>query len=169
MAEDRPVESGTFAMAEQVVDLLRARGETVATAESLTGGLLSAALTDVPGASAVMRGGVIAYATDLKAALLGVPQPLLDRYGAVHPAIAVAMAEGARRRLGAGFGVATTGVAGPLPQDGQPVGTVHIAVAAEEDTVVRTVALAGGRAAVRARTVTISLGLLLGMLREEVM
>jgi nicotinamide-nucleotide amidase len=77
------------------------------------------------------------------------------------------MAEGVRQRLGAGFSVATTGVAGPDPQDGQPAGTVHVAVASEGDTVVRTVALPGDRAAVRARTVVTALGLLLGRLREE--
>ena len=115
----------------------------------------------------VVRGGVVAYATDLKTVLLGVPRALIDRYGAVHPDVAVAMAEGVRLRLGAAFSVATTGVAGPDPQDGQPVGTVHVAVAAEGDTVVRTMSLPGDRAAVRAGTVSISLGLLLGRLREE--
>ncbi len=154
-------------LAGQVLELMASRGDTLAVAESLTGGLVCAALTDIPGASVVVRGGVVAYATDLKAALLGVPRPLLDRHGTVHPDVAVAMAEGVRQRLGAGFSVATTGVAGPDPQDGQPVGTVHVAVASEGDTVVRTVALPGDRAAVRARTVVTALGLLLGRLREE--
>ncbi len=147
--------------------MLLKRGDTLAVAESLTGGLICAALTDLPGASKVVRGGIVAYATDLKAVLLGVPHKLIDRYGAVHPDVAVAMAEGVRLRLGAGFSVATTGVAGPDPQDGQPVGTVHVAVAAEGDAVVQTVALPGDRAAVRAGTVAVSLGLLLGRLREE--
>ncbi len=155
------------ALASQVLDLLVARGQTVAVAESLTGGLVCAALTDVPGASAVVRGGVVAYATDLKAALLGVPRPLLDQVGAVHPDVAVAMAEGVRLRLGAEFSVATTGVAGPEPQDGQPVGTVHVAVARQGDTVVRTVALSGDRASVRQGSVAVSLGLLLDRLGEE--
>jgi nicotinamide-nucleotide amidase len=169
MAEGGPGEIGTRAMVGQILDLLRARAQTVAVAESLTGGLLCAALTDISGASAVVRGGVVAYATELKTVLLGVPPPLLARYGAVHPDVAVAMADGVRHRLGAGFGVATTGVAGPLPQDGQPVGTVHIAVAAAAGTVVRTLALPGDRAAVRAATVARSLGLLLGRIREEMM
>lgn len=169
VADDRLDEIDTRAMAGQILDLLRTRGETLAVAESVTGGLLCASLTDIPGASAVVRGGIVAYATELKAVLLGVPRPLLDRHGAVHPRVAVAMAEGAMRRLGAGFGVATTGVAGPLPQDEQPVGTVHIAVATEGDALVRTMALPGDRAAVRARTVAIALGLLLGRLREEMM
>ncbi len=154
-------------VAGQILDLLCVRGDTLAVAESLTGGLVCAALTGIPGASAAVRGGIVAYATDLKAVLLGVPRALLDKYGAVHPDVAVAMAEGARLRLGAQFSVATTGVAGPDPQDGQPVGTVHIAVSAEGDSVVRTVAVPGDRDAVRARTVAMSLGLLLGRLREE--
>ena len=138
-------------------------------AESLTGGLVAAALTAVPGSSAAFRGGVVAYATDLKAALLGVPSDLLDRHGAVHPAVAAAMAEGAGRRLAATVGAATTGVAGPDPADGQPVGTVYIAVsggpARRPD--VRALALAGDRQQIRAATVAQVLGLLLGVLRED--
>jgi nicotinamide-nucleotide amidase len=160
-------EESAGTMAGQILTLLQERNETLAVAESLTGGLLCAALTDIPGASAVVRGGVVAYATDLKAALLDVPRPLLERHGPVHPQVAAAMAEGVRLRLAAEFAVATTGVAGPEPQDGQPVGTVHVAVAADADTVVRTVVLDGDRAAVRSQTVVVSLGLLLGRLREE--
>ena len=118
-------------LAGQVLDLLRAGGQTVAVAESLTGGLVAAALTDVPGSSAVFRGGVIAYATELKADLLGVDAMMLRRHGAVYPPVAAAMAEGVRARLGATYGLATTGVAGPEPSDGQPVGTAHIAVSVE--------------------------------------
>src|SRR5205814_2786571 len=117
----RPMPDRT-ALAQQVLDLLVARRQTVAVAESLTGGLVCAALTDIPGASAVVRGGVVAYATDLKAELLGVPRRLLDRFGAVHPDVAIAMAQGVRLRLGAAFSAATTGVAGPGPQGGQPGG-----------------------------------------------
>ncbi len=160
-------EPDTRALADQVLTVLKGRGQTLAVAESLTGGLLCAALTGIPGASAVLRGGVVAYATELKALLLGVPRPLLDRFGAVHPDVAVAMAEGVRHRLGAEFSVATTGVAGPEAQDGQAVGTVHVAVAAEGDSVVRTLALPGDRSEVRCRTVMVSLGLLLGRLKEE--
>jgi nicotinamide-nucleotide amidase len=172
MVEERPDVPGrggpaTAEVAGEILGLMRSRGQTLAVAESLTGGMVAAALTDIPGASVVVRGGVVAYATDLKAALLGVPPALLERYGAVHPDVAAAMADGARRRLGASFSVATTGVAGPDPQDGQPVGTVHIAVAAAGDMVVRTLALPGDRAAVRAGTVSAALGLLLGRIREE--
>ncbi len=116
--------------ARAVHELLVARGETVAVAESLTGGLTSAELTATAGASASFRGGLVVYATDLKAALAEVPQELLERHGAVHPDVAAALAAGVRRRLGASWGLGLTGVAGPDPQDGQPVGTVHIGVAA---------------------------------------
>ncbi|MBA9006966.1 CinA family nicotinamide mononucleotide deamidase-related protein [Thermomonospora cellulosilytica] len=109
--------------------LLAERSATVATAESLTGGLLGAELTAMPGSSATYAGGVVAYATRLKHELLGVPRELLDAEGAVHPDVAAAMAAGVRDRLGATYGLAVTGVAGPEPQDGRPVGTVYIAVA----------------------------------------
>jgi nicotinamide-nucleotide amidase len=154
-------------LAGQVLDRLRAGGQTVAVAESLTGGLVAAALTDVPGSSAAFRGGVVAYATELKADLLGVDAMMLRRHGAVYPPVAAAMAEGVRARLGATYGVATTGVAGPEPSDGQPVGTAHIAVSVADDTVVRTIALTGDRHEIRRLTVEHALGLLLGRLREE--
>jgi nicotinamide-nucleotide amidase len=154
-------------LAVQVLARLQAGGQTVAVAESLTGGLVAAALTDVPGASASFRGGVVAYATELKAALLGVEEGMLARHGAVYAPVAAAMAEGVRARLGATYGLATTGVAGPEPQDGQPVGTTHIAVSAADDTVVRTMILTGDRHEIRTLTVEHALGLLLGRLRED--
>ena len=155
------------ALCGEIIGLLVARGDTIAVAESLTGGMLAAALTAVPGASAAFRGAVVAYATDLKKALLDVPSELLDRHGAVHPAVAAAMAEGARRRMGATVAAATTGVAGPDPADGQPVGTVHIAVSADGGTVRRALALSGDRHQIRVATVERSLGLLLAVLRED--
>jgi nicotinamide-nucleotide amidase len=154
-------------LAEQVLARLQASGHTVAVAESLTGGLVAAALTDIPGASASFRGGVVTYATELKAALLGVDQNMLARHGAVYAPVAAAMATGVRERLGATYGAATTGVAGPEPADGQPVGTVHVAVSVVDDTVVRTIALAGDRHDIRRLAVEHVLGLLLGRLREE--
>ncbi|MGH8777189.1 MAG: nicotinamide-nucleotide amidohydrolase family protein, partial [Jiangellaceae bacterium] len=117
---------------DAVVATLLSAGATAATAESLTGGLLAGALVSVPGASAVLRGGVVAYATDLKAALLDVPHALLDRHGPVAAETAAAMAEGVRLRCGSTFGVATTGVAGPGPQDGQPAGRFYVAVVADD-------------------------------------
>jgi len=114
------------ATAAQVVRMLAQQRHTLAVAESLTGGLVLATLISVPGASQVIRGGVVAYATDLKASLLGVDPALLARVGAVDPDVAAAMAVGARDRLGADYGLATTGVAGPDPQDGRAVGTVFL-------------------------------------------
>lgn len=111
-----------------VVGGLRRAGLTVATAESLTGGLLGAALSSVPGSSAVLRGGLIVYATDLKHTLAGVPAELLAARGPVDPDVAVALAAGARKRCGADLGVGLTGVAGPDPQDGHPPGTWFVAV-----------------------------------------
>ena len=154
-------------LATEIIGLLAEAGQTVATAESLTGGLVAAALTDVPGSSRAFRGGVVAYATELKARLLGVDAGLLAAHGPVYAPVAAAMAEGVRQRLAATIGVATTGVAGPDPQDGHPPGTVHIAVSLADDTVVRTIALPGDRDEVRRLTVERVLGLLLGRLREE--
>jgi nicotinamide-nucleotide amidase len=153
-------------LAAEILRLLTAAGQTVAAAESLTGGLVAAALTDVPGSSSAFRGGVIAYATELKAQLLGVDSGLLAAHGPVYAPVAAAMAEGVRKRLGATIGVATTGVAGPDPADGFPPGTVHVAVSLADDTVVRTMALAGNRDEVRRLAVEQVLGLLLGRLRE---
>jgi PncC family amidohydrolase len=110
---------------------------------------------------------VVAYATELKAELLGVDGDMLADHGPVYAPVAVAMADGVRKLLGATVGVATTGVAGPDPADGFAPGTVHIAVSLAEDTVVRTMALTGNRDEVRRLTVERVLGLLLGRLREE--
>jgi nicotinamide-nucleotide amidase len=153
-------------LAGAAIAALLARGQTVAAAESLTGGLVAAALTAVPGASAVVRGGVVAYATDLKAAILGVPVDLLERHGAVHPEVAAAMAAGVRDRLSASYGLATTGVAGPDPAEGKPVGTVYIAVAGPGPLLARELALDGDRAAIRAATVESVLALLRAALGE---
>ena len=156
--------TGTLALARRVVTGLTERGQTVAVAESLTGGLLAAALVEVPGASAAFRGGVVAYAPDLKTTLLGVPAALLDRHGAVHPEVATAMADGVRARLNATFGLATTGVAGPDTADGQPVGTVFIAVSSPGARAPQSLRLDGDRAAIRQQTVVMSLKQLAVML-----
>jgi nicotinamide-nucleotide amidase len=166
--------AGRREAAAEIIALLTARQQSVAAAESLTGGLLAAALTDIPGASAAFRGGIVAYATELKAALLGVDRGVLDTHGAVSPDVAAAMAQGARGRLGATYGVATTGVAGPGPAEGKPAGTVYVAVSvaqiggdAGRGTQVRRLALAGSRDVIRAGTVAEALALLLVMMREE--
>ncbi len=113
---------------------LRLRAESVALAESLTGGALCARLVDVAGASDVVRGAVVAYAADLKHTLLGVDRALLADRGTVDPDVAEAMATGVRERTGATYGVATTGVAGPGPSEGKPAGTVYVAVAGPRGT-----------------------------------
>jgi nicotinamide-nucleotide amidase len=153
-------------LAARIVGLLAQRRQTVAVAESLTGGLLGATITAVPGASTVYRGGVIAYATELKAVLLGVSEDLLARHGPIHPGVAAAMAAGARDRLGATWGLATTGVAGPDPADGFPPGTVHIAASAGSPAT-RSLALAGDRDRIRRDTVDQALRLLFELLRED--
>ncbi|MER8265192.1 CinA family protein [Streptomyces griseus] len=151
--------------AARVLRLLGARGETLAVAESLTGGLVAADLTSVPGASRSFRGSVTAYATPLKRDVLGVDGRLLAERGAVDPEVALQMAAGVRRVLGADWGVSTTGVAGPEPQDGQPVGTVYVAVAGplgiEKVTALR---LNGERADIRGESVRGALELLAGEL-----
>lgn len=105
------------------------RGLTLATAESLTAGSLAARVADVPGASAVLLGGVVAYCNEVKESLLGVDPELLRRRGAVDPDVAAAMARGAAARIGADLGAATTGVAGPEPHQGKDVGTVYLGIA----------------------------------------
>lgn len=139
---------------------LRELGATVAVAESLTGGLLTAALTDTPGASVTVRGGLVVYATPLKASLAGVPAPLLEERGAVDPDVALALARGVRSRLGATYGLGVTGVAGPDPQDGRDVGTVFLALAGPEDETVAERALSGDRAEIRAGAVRAALDVL---------
>ena len=155
------------APAAEVIAALTARGATVAVAESLTGGLLTAALTAPAGASAAVRGGLVVYATDLKAALAGVPAPLLDAQGPVSPDVAAALAAGARDRLGATYGLSLTGVAGPDGQGGTPVGTVFAGIAGPGGGEVRRFALTGDRAAVRAASVRAALDLLAERLSDR--
>ena len=146
--------------AGQLVERLTSAGRTVAVAESLTGGLVTAALTDIPGASVVVRGGVLAYATDLKTQVLGVDEALLARAGAVDADVAEQMAAGVRSLMGATYGLATTGVAGPDEADGKPVGTVYVAVAGPGSSRVQALSLPGDRGQVRAQSVLAVLALL---------
>ncbi|WZH36953.1 MAG: CinA family protein [Microbacterium enclense] len=137
-----------------LLDRLAELGWTVAVAESLTGGLVVSSLVDVPGASRVVRGGVVAYATDVKQSVLGVDAALLEAHGAVHPRVARQMARGVRDVLGrdgvpADVGVATTGVAGPETQDGHLVGTVHIGVSTPLGTSVDSLVITGDRDRIR--------------------
>jgi nicotinamide-nucleotide amidase len=156
---------------EEVIALLIERGLTIAVAESLTGGLLIASLVDVPGASAAVLGGVVAYNTELKHSLLGVDAELLAAHGAVHPDVAKQMALGVRIRLAvagrpADVGLATTGVAGPEPQDGQPVGTVFVGIAVGAEVQSVGLTLSGSRANIRTQTVHETLERLLRVLRS---
>ncbi|MFB7916074.1 CinA family protein [Streptomyces sp. NPDC056061] len=154
--------------AARVLEQLVARGETLAVAESLTGGLVAAELTSVPGASRSFLGSVTAYATPVKRELLGVDGALLAERGAVDPAVALQMAAGVRRLLGADWGAATTGVAGPDPQDGKPVGTVFVAVAGPDGTRNMTaLRLNGGRTDIRKESVRNVLVLLSGELGKN--
>lgn len=127
-----------------VLDLLKQSGLTLGTAESCTGGLIAKRLTDIPGSSAVFRGGVVSYCNEVKAGVLGVPQALLEEFGAVSEPVARSMAEGARRALGCDLAVSATGVAGPGSDErGNPEGLIYVALAAPETTVVREIRMAG--------------------------
>lgn len=137
---------------------LTVRGQTVATAESLTAGLLAATLAGVPGASAVLRGGLITYTVDTKAELAGVAPELLADVGPVAAPTARALAVGAMQRCGATWGVALTGVAGPEPHGGHPVGTVFLGLAGPLDTDVVPLQLTGGRWDIRLAAVRAAVG-----------
>ena len=151
-------------MAAEFAPLLRklaAQGLTLATAESLTGGLISKAITDVPGASAVFRGGVVSYQTPVKASLLGVDPELLETQGPVSRSVARAMAEGVRRLLDADLALAVTGVAGPDPDEfGAPVGLVYVALAGDGWCLCQELHLAGTRSIIRELTCQAALELL---------
>ncbi|WPO70978.1 CinA family protein [Streptomyces sp. KN37] len=171
--------SAVAVSASRLLRLLAARGETLAVAESLTGGLVAAEITAAPGASVVFRGSVTAYATDLKRDVLGVEGTLLDERGAVDPEVARQMAVGVRKALGADWGIATTGVAGPDSQDGKPVGTVFVAVAGPgldgmrgyagggAEGKVAALRLNGDRSEIRMESVRSVLTLLLEQLADE--
>ena len=146
--------------------LLAEQQQTVAVAESVTGGLLAAALTSTAGASATFRGGLVVYATDLKARLAGVPESLLADQGAVAAQVALELARGVRERLSASWGVGVTGVAGPQPQDGKAVGTVFLSVVGpgpdEGLESVSELNLTGGRNTIRVQIVEQAVALLAG-------
>jgi nicotinamide-nucleotide amidase len=157
----------TAVSALDAIDALRLTGQTLATAESLTGGLLCSTLVDVPGASDVLLGGVVAYAPIVKTDVLGVDVDVVEELGTVHPEVAAAMADGVVRLLGATWGVATTGVAGPEPTEGKAVGTVHVAVAGPGGVVTRDFSFQGDRRIIREQTVDAALALLVGRLGES--
>jgi nicotinamide-nucleotide amidase len=151
--DERPV-------AELVIGLCRARGLTIATAESCTGGLVAARLTDIPGASDVVAGGIVAYANEVKSRELGVPEELIAEHGAVSAEVAGAMAAGVRRRLGVDVGIAVTGIAGPdggTPE--KPVGLVYHHVSAPDGDEAQHFSLPGDRDTIRSRATIAALHL----------
>ncbi len=159
--DEEPIEA-------HVLALLRARGLTVATAESCTGGLVAARLTGVPGASEAFVGGVVAYSNEVKASELGVPEALLEQYGAVSPEVAAAMAQGARERLGADVAVSVTGIAGPdggTPE--KPVGLVYLHAEGPDGGRGREFSFPGDRASIRARSTVGALHLVRRLLTES--
>ncbi|RVW03912.1 CinA family protein [Rhodococcus xishaensis] len=135
--------------ARDLIEVLIRRGETIATAESVTAGLLAATLAGVPGASNVLRGGLVVYATDLKSTLAGVDAEVLSEDGPVAPRTAAQLAEGAAHRCAADWGVGLTGVAGPDPQDEHPPGTVFLGLAGPGGTEVSELDMGGDRWEVR--------------------
>ncbi len=150
---------------QQVIAALKARGLTLAAAESCTGGLTAKRLTDVPGASAVFLGGVVSYTNGVKERALGVPHDILEEYGAVSEPVARAMAEGVRRLTCADIALSVTGVAGPDKDDrGHDVGTVYMALSAKNETTVQLLHLSGGRSAIRAAAADEMLRMLLDYL-----
>ena len=159
--DDRPVE-------EYVLDLCRARGLTLATAESCTGGMVAARLTGVPGSSEVFRGAIVAYANEVKVTELGVPPGILETHGAVSAETALAMAEGARERLGVDVAVSVTGIAGPdggTPE--KPVGLVHYAAVGPGGSLVHEFNVPGDRGAIRSRSTVMALHLVRRLLTSR--
>ena len=157
--------------AVQLVEALRARGWTLAVAESLTGGAVASEIVAVPGASAALLGAVVAYATPVKHSLLGVDAALLAEHGPVHAEVARQMADGVRRAVAvdgrpADLGISTTGIAGPDSPDGQPVGTVHIGVSTPAGTASTAHLFAGSRDDIRRQATERAIAAALDALRE---
>lgn len=154
----------TRALAQTLVATLQGRAETVAVAESLTGGLLAGFVTGVAGASAVFPGGVVSYATEVKQKLLSVPQEVVDSDGVVSARCAEAMASGVRDLLGTTYALSTTGVAGPESQEGKPVGRVYVGLAGPDGTTSAELDLDGDRAEIREQSCAAALSELLSAL-----
>ncbi|CAN5401729.1 CinA family protein [soil metagenome] len=153
--------------AADLIEALRTSGSTVAAAESLTGGRVCATLVDVPGASDVVLGGVVAYSAQAKVAVLGVPPELIAARGTVNADVAVAMARAALGKFGSTYAISTTGVAGPGPHEGHPEGTVFIGFATAMTAQSWALSLSGTREDIRHETVTHALSYLLDRVRED--
>jgi competence/damage-inducible protein CinA-like protein len=168
-----PIEQWLYARDDRgvehhVLELCRARGLTLATAESITGGLVAGRLTSVPGSSDVVLGGVVAYANSVKEAELGVPRELLEAHGAVSAEVAAAMAHGARARLGADVAVSITGIAGPGgATPAKPVGLVYVHAEGPDGDLGRELSFPGDRDAIRARSVVVALHLVRTLLTRS--
>jgi PncC family amidohydrolase len=147
--------------------LLRSTGSTLATAESLTGGRLAVAMTDVPGASETYLGGVVSYATEIKSSVLDISDEIVERHGVVSPECARAMASGVRAIMGATYGISTTGVAGPADQEGKPPGTVFVGIAGPGLLEVVALELSGKRGQIQDRTCREAFEALEAVLRRE--
>jgi PncC family amidohydrolase len=154
--------------AAAAVEALRGRAATLATAESLTGGQLAVLMTQIPGSSEVYRGGIVAYATEVKVGVLDVPESLVERYGVVSAECAVAMARGVRRVTEATYGVSTTGVAGPERQEGKPVGTVFVGFAGPDGhEAVLALELVGDRESIQDRACEEALNAVVAQLTRQ--
>ena len=151
----------------ELLELLERRGATLATAESLTGGRVAAAVTAVPGSSACFVGGVVAYATTVKESVLGVPRAVIDQHGVVSAECARAMASGVRALTGATYAVSTTGVAGPGEQDGVRAGTVYVGVAGPDSPTAVALELSGDRSAVQEQATREALSAVAAILEVE--
>lgn len=169
---DGSTDRDALQQARRYADLAHSRlvelGATVATAESLTGGLLGVLLTEAPATSVTYRGGLIVYGVDTKRHMAGVDDDLLAEHGPVHPEVAAQLADGARERVAADFGVGITGVAGPGMQGGRPVGEVHVGVAGPTGVVTHEHHLDGTRGEIRAAAAAAALADLVRMLDEQV-
>ena len=158
-----------FELAAAVLDALAAAGRTLATAESCTGGMVGQALTAIPGSSAHYLGGVISYTNGVKAALLGVPEQILETHGAVSRPVAEAMARGVRQAVGADVGVSVTGLAGPSGDgSGKPVGLVYTAISDGKTTRCREHRFSGDRQAIREAAAKAALEQVLTSLEKQV-
>jgi len=145
---------------QQIADLLKKSKQTLAVAESITGGMISSRLTDIPGSSEYFIGGIVCYSTRVKVIQLGVPAHLINQYGVVSKEVAISMAEEVKKRLHTEIGLSVTGVAGPVPVPPAPVGKVFIALASGRETDWKELHLQGTRAEIREKATQAALGLL---------
>jgi PncC family amidohydrolase len=152
---------------ERVHDLLKQRGQTVATAESLTGGKLAALLTAAPGASETFMGGVVSYATEVKVNVLGVDPGIVEKHGVVSAECAREMARGVRGLMGTTYAVSTTGVAGPTDQEGKPPGTVYVGLSGPLGESTVALDLSGNRTAITDTTCQEALSALADTILDE--